>query len=232
MNRIIFRAATAVGASALAISLLAAPANAAPVHSHASTSKPTETLPEHVTVQDLYTTGVKVRFTGLKAGQQYDFVFSTPESGGPVSSPTASKKGTITATYKVDDPGKGNYQYFVGDAGNLGLYTAGTKVVSKVLSVKYGSSLKWSPAKRHGEKVTLRVTARQWSPDTTKNVLRAEAKVKFQKKVGSHWKTVKTVTTSSKGVAKATIRAPKHTWRAIVASTKTVWTSRTGTHKK
>lgn len=240
MNRIIFGAVTAVGTSALALSLLAAPANAAPqqaVVTSSTASKPSETLPEHVTVKDLYTTGVKAKFAGLKAGKQYDFVYSNAGSGGPVGSPTASKKGTITATYKVPDPGKGNYQYYVG-IGYLGLYTpmtadgTTTKVVSKTLDVRYGSSLKWAPAKRHGDKVTLKVTARQWSPDTTKNVLRSDAKVKFQKKVGAHWKTVKTVTTSSSGVAKTTITAAKHRWRAVVASTKTVWTSKTGTHKK
>jgi hypothetical protein len=122
----------------------------------------------------------------------------------------------------------GSYTYFNDATQRYGVGEFSLANGVEHTTIKYSSHTNFKTAKRSGGKVTLTYQDTHFRLDktgTSKYRLWAGAKVSFQKKVNGTWKTVKTVTTSSHGYAKATITSGKAQWRAITATTGTVWNS-------
>lgn len=132
--------------------------------------------------------------------------------------------------------GPGQYRATNGDGADEwgdGIYAPD----SNWMTAKFASHAQWKGAKRAGKTVTLTAgftrysfTGGEWgTPGWGKW---KGAVVHFQEKVGSAWRTVKTVHTNKKGVAQVRIKAGKHTWRAIADDASTTWGIGTGTHRK
>lgn len=209
-------------------------ATAAPVATlPAEQGKPKQHFAHTVfTPKEIAKKGIKVEYTGLTAGATYQPFYSTGQSGGELTDPkTASKKGTVSFTYKLSKAEKKSFGA-LGAVYTIGLRGEQTALdLTQQISVKYDSDLTWKPAERHGGKVTLTVSvdkddaagkAGDWK----------KAEVEFQKKVGTTWVTVKTVKTNAKGVASATITSGKKVWRAVLETSRTVIGATSAGHTK
>jgi hypothetical protein len=183
------------------------------------------------TPKEIAKKGIKVEYTGLTAGKTYQPFESTGQSGGPIGDVrTASKKGTITFTYKFAKAEKSFTT--LGAVYTVGLLGQDTDLrLTQEIAVKYDSDLTWNTAERHGKKVTLSVSVDK-DDKAGKSSDWKKVSVEFQKKVGTKWVTVKTVKTNSKGAAKATIKAGVTTWRAVLAGSHTVIGATSGGHRK
>jgi hypothetical protein len=184
-----------------------------------------------LTPKEIAKKGVRVTYTGLTAGAKYQPYFFVPERfGDTYGEPlAASKKGTLTVTYKWKkvEPAflKLGAVYDVGIQG-----TTSSLNLWAEISVKYDSDLKWTAPERTGKKVTLSVSVDKDNA-AGKSSDWKKAKVDFQKKVGTKWVTVKTVKTNSKGVATATVKSGKSVFRAVLDAGKSVIGATTKGHK-
>jgi hypothetical protein len=190
--------------------------------------KPKEALADQISIKKFKKSGITVVFSGLTKGDSYQPYFSTSAEGDTIGgAKKASSTGVITVVWK---PGK---TFAVPAQFNVGLAGNDTNLnIRDSFKVRYGTELSWSSAShRDGKSVTLTATVKH---DNTKGkaTVWSKAVVKFQEKVGSKWKTVKTDKSNSDGVASVTVKAGKHSWRAIVAVTKKYAADATGSHKK
>ncbi|MGT2427123.1 hypothetical protein [Amnibacterium kyonggiense] len=105
---------------------------------------------------------------------------------------------------------------------------------SNPMVAKYGSKLSWVAAKRVGSSVALKARAVRYSPFTGSGgyVKWTQAKVLVQKRVGTAWKTVKSVRTDSKGVATARVSGAKRSWRLVTADSSSVWGKATSARER
>lgn len=104
---------------------------------------------------------------------------------------------------------------------------------SGTMTVKYDSRIGWGHPSRNGRLLTLRVSAAQFSTTPSWQpgyVAWPKAKVRFQQLVRGRWLTVKTVRTTAKGTAVATVRAGHGTWRAVTVTSSSVWGKATSKH--
>jgi hypothetical protein len=104
---------------------------------------------------------------------------------------------------------------------------------SGTMTVKYDSRIAWNHPSRSGRFLTLRASAAEftttpaWQPGYA---AWPNAKVRFQQLVHGKWHTVKTVRTGAKGDATATVKTGRGTWRAVTATSSSVWGKASGTH--
>jgi hypothetical protein len=132
-----------------------------------------------------------------------------------------------------------------GNATAVGPYVASAQWRVSVISVasnwdaasaarpaKQAIKFAWSGATRSGDLVTLKAAARRWSRTLGQYVPFGGDTVKFQVRSAGTWKTVRTVTTKASGVARTTLTASPHTWRAVSVETGTIWGAATGAHAK
>lgn len=175
--------------------------------------------------------GITVEYTGLTAGKSYQPFYSTGRSGGELGSVRkASSKGVVSFTYKFDRTEKKQFAA-LGAVYTVGLLGQDTDLrLTQEIAVKYDSDLTWHAAERHAGKVTLSVSVDR-AGASGKDSAWQKAKVAFQKKVGTTWKTVKTVRTNAAGDAETTVKASVATWRAVVKAGSTVSGSTSRGHK-
>lgn len=166
--------------------------------------------------------GITVRYTGLTPRKSYQPFYSTGQSGGELGKVrTASSKGVIAFTYTFDKSEKKQFAT-LGAVYTIGLLGQDTDLrLTQEIAVKYDSDLTWHAADRHAGKVTLSVSVDR-AGASGRDSAWSKARVAFQKKVGTTWKTVATVRTDAKGDAEATVRSSSATWRAVVRAGTTV----------
>lgn len=149
--------------------------------------------------------------------------FSSPNTIDRVSfytGPSGSHAGTYRA---VADYAYSDDTYLDADG-----YEQSVEVVqqdSGLMVAKYASKLSWKSVVRSGSHVTLRAVAKRYSLSRGFGgyVAWKHTKALVQKKVGSTWRTVKTVKTDSKGVATARLSGAARTWRIVALDSSTTW---------
>lgn len=183
------------------------------------------------TPKEIAKKGIKVEYTGLTAGKEYQLFESTGQSGGPLAdAKKASNKGTLKFTYRFSRSERSFAA--LGAVYTIGLDGIDTDLrLTQEIAVKYDSDLTWNTAERHGKKVTLSVSVDKDDAAGESSDWKKVA-VAFQKKVRTTWVTVKTVKTNKKGTAKLTLKAGVSTWRAVLAGSTTVIGATSGGHRK
>lgn len=105
---------------------------------------------------------------------------------------------------------------------------------SNTMVAKYDSRIAWKKPKKSGKLLTLSAEAASVNDSSRifgNYAAWSKAKVRFQIQRTGKWKTVATVKTDAKGVARATVKFHKGTWRAITVDSSTTWGRTTGSHK-
>jgi hypothetical protein len=175
--------------------------------------------------------GVHAVYSGLTPGATYQPYYSSGRSGGELGVlRTATATGTIDFLYHFDSSEKAFTE--VGARYAVGLLGLETKLrLTKQIAVKYDSDIRWQPAERDGKKVTLSAVVEKTGASGTEKAWKRAA-VRFQKKVGSSWVTVKSDRTNADGLAIVTISSTVRVWRAVVDATSTVFGTPTKSHRK
>jgi hypothetical protein len=246
------------GATATALSLVAAPAFAAPqMISTAGASVSTTAAapivsitPAHISAHKYATTGITAHLRGFPAKTVVTFGLAAGQSGGGIAEDkvfTTTSAGTLNFHYKPgSSAGIGTYTFtaFYTPAASTTTTTSTTgttdpapttesvPVRSTYVVKPSDAKVAWGAAHRSGTAIALKATVTRWSATAKKYVPWHSATVKFQERIAGAWKTKTTVTTDSKGVAAKTVSAKVHTWRALVVTTKTTWGISTKAHKK
>lgn len=176
--------------------------------------------------------GIRVVYSGLTAGAEYQPFFFVPGRFGDSygRALTASKKGTVTVRFAWKKVQPSFLE--LGAVYDIGLRGVDTELnLTREITVKYDSDLIWHAAERHGRKVVLSVSVDRDGAKGTSSDWK-KVPVAFQKKVGTRWVTVKTVRTNGKGVARTRITAGVSAWRAVVAGSGTVVGATSAGHRK
>jgi hypothetical protein len=242
------------GAATAALALVAGPAFAVGPHmvaaadATASAPKPAVTItPAHLSAHQYAKTGIVAHLSSFPAGTAVAFGLGNGASGGPIAENakhTTSAAGTLNLRYVPAKDAAQPATYTLITFYNApveGSAAASSAVVDPATAASVDTSftvkasdakVAWTPATRDGSSVTLGATVKRWSPKAHAYVAWKNAAVKFQEKVDGVWKTKATAHTNTKGVAKRTVAAKVHTWRALVVSTTTTWGAASQSHKK
>jgi hypothetical protein len=203
----------------------------APVVLAAEQGTPTQTFRQTVLLpKEIRTKGIKVVYSGLTRKADYQPYFSNGRSGGPIGGVRkANGKGVITLTIH---PRKDlAWMTTLGASFVVGLRGVDTDLdLTQQIEVKYDSDIALS-TKRHGKRVALTVSV-DHETESGEDAAWKQVKVRFQKKVGTKWATVRTVRTDAKGHARAEVEAGRSEWRAVVASGETVAGTTTRSHRR
>jgi hypothetical protein len=114
-------------------------------------------------------------------------------------------------------------QYGYTNAAGVRTHGAVIGADSTAMTVKYASTFAWLPASRSGSAVTLKASAHRWSPSRHAYVRWQGATVLFQQRITGGWRTVASRRTSSTGIATAHLTSARHTWRAVLVQSPSVW---------
>ncbi|GAA2753994.1 hypothetical protein [Amnibacterium kyonggiense] len=202
-----------------------------PVALPAEQGTPTQTFRDTVLLpKELRTRGIKVVYSGLTRKAHYQPYFSGGQSGGPISEvKRANGNGSLTLVIR---PRKDlAWMSTLGASFVIGLRGVDTDLdLTQQIQVKYDSDAALT-TERHGKRVALAVSVDR-ETESGRAAAWKKVQVHFQKKVDGTWVTVKTTRTDAKGVAKATVKAGKAEWRAVVAAGKKVAGKTTRSHRR
>jgi hypothetical protein len=202
-----------------------------PVVLPAEKGTPKQTFQQTVFLpKTIATRGIHVVYSGLTPKAKYQPYYNGGQFGGELGHvKKANAKGVVNFVYHFSKADK--WMTKLGASYGVGLLGLQTDLrLERQVEVKYDSDVALA-TERHGKKVALAVSVEK-AGVSGKNSAWKKVSVEFQKKTGTKWVTVKTVKTNSKGVAKATVKARKSMWRAVVDSGTNVAGTTTKGHRK
>jgi hypothetical protein len=177
-----------------------------------------------------YRKGLVAHLRGFKPGEEVAIGWGSADlqRGNLITTERVSAKGTLDLTFR---PRSGSAQLATY---SLSVYSATSAYAGPLARIAYTVkepvTISWQAPKAVRGHLQLSAEVSKVAAATGRDVALRSAVVRFQEKVGSVWKTRKTVKANPSGVAVASVARSKHLWRALLVPTRTVRGTRTHTH--